>query len=273
MSAEPLPLEGLLGEGDAKACCASIYESPAVDWLLDGQLHPGGETLSRRAAELAGIERGQRVLDVASGRGDTARLLGRDLGAEVVGVELGASAVDRARVGAKQAGLADRVSFIQGDAETLPFDAPRFDAVVCECSLCLFPDKLTAIHEMARVLVPGGAVVIADVTADQHPLPAPLRTAAAQVACVADALPADGYRRLLETARLEVVAMEPHDDDLATMIDRVEARLRVARMLRASALAPYLEQLGPALELIRLAKHAVAAGHLGYSVMVARKAP
>ena len=64
---------------DPKGCCARLYESDAVRWLLDNQLHPGGERLTRRLAELAGVEPGVRVLDVACGSGATALLLAREL--------------------------------------------------------------------------------------------------------------------------------------------------------------------------------------------------
>lgn len=270
MSAEPIPFEDLLPEGDVRACCASIYEAEPVRWLLDGQLHPGGAALTRRTAELASIEPGQRVLDVASGRGDTARLLAAERGAEVVGVELAAATVKGARAEAERAGLADRVSFVQGDAESLPFDTARFDAVVCECSLCLFPDKPAAVREMARVLAPGGRIALSDVTAEADLLPEPLRTAAARVACVADALPAAGYAQLLEAAGLEVAAVEPHDEELVKMVERVEARLRLARMLGTSVLSAYRDQIGTALELARLAREAAAAGNLGYAIIVAK---
>jgi arsenite methyltransferase len=66
-----------------------------------GQLHPGGAALTRRTAALAGLERGERVLDAASGRGDSALLLAAELGVEVVGVESGATAVASAREGAR----------------------------------------------------------------------------------------------------------------------------------------------------------------------------
>ena len=88
-----------------------------------------------------------------------------------------------------------------------------------------------AIAEMARVVRPGGTLAIADVTADLDALPAALRTAAARVACVADARSADEYAALLRDAGCEPLAIEPHDAELRAMADRVEARLRVARML------------------------------------------
>ena len=256
-------------ETDPKGCCARLYESDAVRWLLDGQLHPGGERLTRRLAQLAGIERGQRVLDIACGSGATALLLARELECEVVGVDLGSRAIEQADDAAGAAGLEARVRFVLGDAEELSFPDAVFDVALSECSLCTFPDKRRAIAEMARVVRPGGTIAIADVTADLNALPAQLRSAAARVACVADARSADDYASLLCDAGCETVAIETHDDDLRAMVDRVEARLRIARML-----APPGEQrdrVVEALSLARLAIESITGGTLGYALITARR--
>ena len=55
-----------------------------------------------------------------------------------------------------------KVRFHLGDAERLPLPDNTFDALVCECAFCTFPDKATAAAEFARVLRPGGRVGIAD---------------------------------------------------------------------------------------------------------------
>jgi arsenite methyltransferase len=256
---------GVLPDDDLKACCAQLYESDAVRWLLDGELHPGGDRLTLRLAELAGVAPGQRVVDIACGSGATALLLARELGCEAVGVDLGARAIEQAR---HAAGAGERVSFLVGDAETLPLPDACFDVALSECSLCTFPDKPRAITEMARVVRAGGTIAIADVTADLDALPAALRTAAAQVACVADARSADEYVALLRDAGCEPLATEPHDAELRAMADRVEARLRVARMV-----APPGEQRERAREaaaLARMAIEAIARGTLGYALITAR---
>ena len=271
MSMQPVPFVELL-ESDFASCCAQLYQEPAVRWLLDGRLHPGGEELTLRAAELAGIGEGSRVLDVASGAGTTAALLAREPGAEVVGVELNESAVAEARAAAADAGLDGAVSFAQGDAGALSLADASVDAVLCECSLCLFEDKLAAVREMARVLRPGGSVVVADVTVNREILPAPLLSGAARVACVADALPLEGYELLLRDAGLRVGWVEQRCDAIAAMADRVEARLRAARIMRAPALEPVRSGLDDAVGLARLAKRAIADGALGYALLVAARA-
>jgi SAM-dependent methyltransferase len=255
-------------DGDPKACCAQLYESDAACWLLDGQLHPGGDRLTLRLAELAGVRPGTRVVDVACGNGASARLLARELGAETVGVDLGAQAIERAERTARADGLAGRARFVHGDAEALPLADGGFDVALSECSLCTFPDKPRALAEMGRVLRPGGTVAIADVTATLAALPPELRTAAARVACVADARSADGYVALLRAAGCEPLAVERRDAELTAMIDRVEARLRVARMLVPPG--EQSDRVREAVELARTARREVARGTLGYVLLVAR---
>jgi arsenite methyltransferase len=261
-------LSALELETDPKGCCARLYESDAVRWLLEGELHPGGARLTRRLAQLAGIDRGQRVLDVACGSGDTVLLLARELGCAAVGVDLGARALERARDEAARAGLDHRASFVLGDAEALPLPAAAFDVALSECSLCTFPDKRRAVTEMARVVRPGGTIAIADVTADHNALPDALRSGAARIACVADARGADEYAALLRDAGCEPLAIEAHDAELRAMADRVEARLRVARMLAAPG--DQRDRIREAAALARLAIDAIARGSLGYALITAR---
>jgi arsenite methyltransferase len=266
MSSDP-SVESLL---DAQlACdCASPYDSPAAQWLLGGEFHPGGDALTRRLADLAGVRPGWRVLDVASGRGRTARLLASELGAEVTGVELSPESIAAARREAETAGLGEQVRFVEGNADALPVTSGAFDAVVCECALCLFSGKAQAVAEMGRALRPGGAVAIADVTAELEDLPASLRGAAARVACIGEALPSDGYPALLRDAGLDLVATESHDGALAALAERVEARLRVARMLLTADGSADL--IGEAIELVGEAQRAIIRGSLGYRLFVAR---
>jgi arsenite methyltransferase len=272
LTAVSWPLPDELDAAELKSCCASLYESPAARWLLGGQLHPGGDALTLRCAELARIGAGDRVLDVASGAGDSALLLAERIGCEVVGVDLGSASVEAAGAAARERGLAARASFAVGDAEALPLEEASFDAVLCECSLCTFSDKPGAIAEMRRVLRPGGVVAFADVTAHPARLPSALRTAAGQIACVAAALPAEDYARLFAGAGFEVEVLERHDAELARMADRVEARLRAVRMLAPPELEPYRPYVEDGLELVRLAQQAIGAGDVGYALIVARAA-
>jgi arsenite methyltransferase len=267
MSGEP-SVKSLL-DAELASCCAFPYDSAAVRWLLGGELHPGGDALSRRLAHLAGVQPGWRVLDVASGRGPTAQLLATEFRVQVTGVELSPESIAAARRQAEAGRLADRVKFVEGDAEALPVASGAFDAVVCECALCLFSDKRRAVLEMRRALRRDGVVAIADVTAKLEQLPTPLRGAAARAACVGEALSSDGYSALLRDAGLELVAAESHDGALAELAERVEARLRVARMLLVTDGSADL--IGEAIELAGEARRAIDSGSLGYGLFVARR--
>lgn len=113
-------LEELLAEGGVKACCAALYESPAVRWFLGGELHPGGEEATRRSLELIELEPEERLLDVGSGAGSAALLAAREFGCVVAGLDYGADAVRGAQQAADAAGFCDRVGFVVGEAGALP---------------------------------------------------------------------------------------------------------------------------------------------------------
>ncbi|MEU3048067.1 methyltransferase domain-containing protein [Streptomyces sp. NPDC006984] len=256
-----------------KSCCATAYQSDAVAAILGDSYHPGGLTLTRHLARTLGLRPGMRVLDVASGPGTTALALATEFGCEVVGVDLGEQNVARAGHAAEKAALADLVTFHTGDAEQLPFEDGSFDAVVCECAFCTFPDKPTAARELARVLRPGGRVGITDITVAPGGLPPELTDLAGWVACLADARPLEQYADLLAAAGLRTALTERHDDALRRMVEQIDARLRVHRMTPTSKTGSLLTgaDIDRALALTGQAAQAVSAGTAGYALLIAEK--
>ena len=90
---------GTIQTGEAvelKSCCANLYESELARLLLGDSFHPGGLTLTGRLGELLQLKPGQRVLDVAAGKGTSAIFLAQRFGCEVVGVDYGAESVKEA---------------------------------------------------------------------------------------------------------------------------------------------------------------------------------
>ncbi|MEU8802940.1 methyltransferase domain-containing protein [Spirillospora sp. NPDC048819] len=253
---------------EIKSCCATAYQNDAVALLLGDSRHPGGRRLTRRLADALGLAPRERVLDVAAGTGGTALLLAREYGVEADGVDLGEASVAKAAATAAAAGAGGTVRFHAGDAERLPFDDATFDAVVCECAFCTFPDKPTAAAEIARVLRPGGRAGITDITVT-GPLDERLAGLAGWVACIADARSADDYTAVLDGAGLRVTRSERHDDALITMIDMIEARLRGFKIIRPSAFTGI--DLGTALQMTALARAAATRGDAGYVLMAAQK--
>lgn len=211
---------------------------------------------------------GDLVVDVASGPGTSALQVARETGCDVIGVDLATESVEAATLAAAKAGLAERVRFLRGDAESLPLADGTVDGAICECALCTFPDKPAAAREFARVLKPGARVAISDITASPSELPPELTSLQAWVACIADARPLDEIASLLEGGGLVVETTERHDDELGLMLDRVDARLRTARLLGVGLFGDGLEN-GRAL--VAAAQGALAEGLLGYAVVVARR--
>jgi len=256
-----------LAPDEVKSCCASTYSSPAARWLLGNAFHPGGAALTSRLAGALQVGARQLVVDVASGPGTSALQLARDTGCEVIGVDLSAESIAAATRAAATAGLSGRVRFVCGDAEALPLADASVDGALCECALCTFPDKAMAAREFARVLKPGARVAISDVTALPDQLPAQLTGLHAWVACIADARPLDEIASLLEDGGLVVETTECHDTELAAMLDRINARLKAARILGGGLFG---DRLTDAQRLVSAAQDAVDGGLLGYAVIVAR---
>src|SRR5260370_20220549 len=147
---------------DIKQCCARVYESDLAKILLGDSFHPGGAGLTKRLGKVLGLTAVSRVLDIASGNGTSAQLLAGHFGCEVIGVDYGEHSVEQANAAAAAKALDKRVRFQTGDAERLPFANSCFDAIICECAFCTFPDKSAAAKEFARVLRSGGSLWISD---------------------------------------------------------------------------------------------------------------
>lgn len=254
-----------------KQCCARLYESEGARWLLGDSFHPGGLPLTERLGTLLGLGAGGRVLDAASGRGTSALFLAERFGCEVVGIDYGRDSVQAATAEAAARGLSHRVSFRQADAESLPFEDDAFEAVVCECAFCTFPDKACAAREFARVLRPGGRVGLADLTRAAE-LPRELDGLLAWIACIADAQPVERYAELLRTAGFVILTLEPHGEALRDLVRQVRARLLAAEVMQGLGKLdlPGLD-FGAARTLARAAAEAVEQGRLGYALITGAK--
>lgn len=254
---------------EVKSCCANVYESDWARLLLGDSFHPGGLALTERLGELLGLDAGLRVLDVASGKGASAIFLASRFGCEVVGLDYGARNVAEATQAAAQAGVSALVTFRQGDAERLPFDDGEFDALICECAYCTFPDKAAAAREFHRVLRPRGKVGLSDLTRALE-LPPVLETLLAWVACLGDARPVEQYADYLESAGFGQLKLEPHDEALGQMVRDVRAKLLgVELMSKIGKMTLPVGDLGQAKQTARAAEAAMEQGRLGYALLIA----
>ena len=255
-----------------KACCAEVYASELARQLLGDSMHPGGLALTGRLGTLLGLNPESRVLDLAAGRGASALYLAWRFGCQVLGVDFSAANVAVAQRAAQEEGVANLVRFQQGDAEYLSeFTDASFDAVICECAFCTFPDKPAAMREIARVLRPGGRLGLSDLIR-RGPLPAELEGLLAWIACIGDAMPIEAYTAQCEAAGLSVQLVEENDEALAEVVGEIRARLVGARILVSVNQVDLPTIDWP--QVSGMARHTVQAvedGTLGYALIVAAK--
>jgi arsenite methyltransferase len=113
---------------------------------------------------IAPIPAGACVLDIGSGAGTDLLLAARHAGpsGRAIGIDMTAEMRERARAGARHAGLGN-VEVLEGDATGLPLADASVDVVISNGVLNLVPEKDRAFAEIARVLRPGGRLQIADI--------------------------------------------------------------------------------------------------------------
>jgi ubiquinone/menaquinone biosynthesis C-methylase UbiE len=110
-----------------------------------------------------GMEGVRRGLDVGCGPGQFTILLAeRSPRAEIWGIDLAPTMIDLARRHAAESAAADRLHFRVADVARLPFPDDHFDAVVSSGSIKHWPDQVSAVREIHRVLVPGGHAFIGE---------------------------------------------------------------------------------------------------------------
>jgi arsenite methyltransferase len=255
-----------------KRCCAAVYDSDLAKVLLGDSLHPGGTALTERLGRMLNLGPRMRVLDVAAGRGTSAMTLATRFGCEVIALDYSERNVEMAKRDASGRGLSRKVILYCGDAERLPFADGSFDAVVCECALCTFPDKQSATAEFARVLRAGGRIGLSDLTRHEM-LPSELDGLLSRIACIGDARPLTEYARLLTAADLRIVATEEHNTALIDFVNQIRTRLLASEImmgLTKSALPGF--DIAAVKDFTRHALSAIRTGKLGYAIITAAKA-
>lgn len=201
-------------------CCGASPNWAAAIGYQEGDLEgvPEGAAANTFACgnplAHAGLRKGDVVLDIGSGAGLDAILAARRVGpaGRVIGLDMTPEMIDRARENARQAGL-DNIEFRLGDAEDMPVENGSVDWVISNCVINLAPDKDRVFAEVARVLRPGGRVMVSDMVAENLPEFARTRSWAA---CIGGAIPEQEYLGAMERAGLvgiKVVDRVEYDHD------------------------------------------------------------
>ncbi len=206
-----------------RSCCGGAAEASASERLgyktSDLSFVPDGADLGLGCGapvEHLGLQPGETVLDLGSGPGLDAFLAAKAVGAtgRVIGVDMTPAMLERARRHAAKGGYAS-VEFREGRLEALPVADASIDAVTSNCVINLVPDKAAVFREIARVLKPGGRLVISDVVLDGPLPPAIEKDVYAYVGCISGAALRNDYFRLVESAGLREVTVLRDVDSLA----------------------------------------------------------
>jgi ubiquinone/menaquinone biosynthesis C-methylase UbiE len=140
---------------------AGWYDRSILNQLL---FRPGYEVLLEELVLWRGDDPTPfRVLDVGCGTGTLAGLIvGSSLPASAVGLDYAVEMCRAAATKAAAGGIAERARFTNGDSEHLPFADDSFDVVACANSFHHYPHQDAVIREFARVVRPGGRVMLVD---------------------------------------------------------------------------------------------------------------
>jgi len=119
---------------------------------------------------LGSLQAGERVLDIGCGAGMDSLVAAQMVGPEgsVTGIDMTPQMLAKARRAAEELG-AGNITYLECEAERMPFADGSFDVVISNGVIDLIPDKDAVFSEIHRVLVPGGRIQVADVTI-QHPV-------------------------------------------------------------------------------------------------------
>jgi SAM-dependent methyltransferase len=204
------------------AASASWVEKQA---RLDGFFAP----LSVAGLTRIGATRGDRVLDVGCGCGDTTLALARAVGPSgtALGVDISAQMLDRARARAAEEGLG-HVSYLLSDAGAYPFKKAGFDLVFSRLGVMFFGDAPAAFANLRRAVRPGGRMVFVCPRAPAECAFITVAVTAAKPLLPAGAMPIPGpedpwmfsladparVRRVLNAAGWSDVVLDPLDADM-----------------------------------------------------------
>ena len=169
---------------------------------------------------MAGLRPGEGVLDLGSGAGIDLLLAAKRVGptGRVIGVDMTDVMLAKAKANIAKSGLTN-VEVRQGIIEQLPVEDGSVDWVISNCVINLSPEKAKVFQEIARVLKPGGQMLVSDIVATELPT-AVLEQAGLYSSCIAGAIDEGAYLDGLRAAGLSEVRVR---DRLVYDADQLEA--------------------------------------------------
>jgi 2-polyprenyl-3-methyl-5-hydroxy-6-metoxy-1,4-benzoquinol methylase len=235
-----------------------------------GRYPTGSETvadasadMTRHLLECAGIDEGQRVLDIACGYGGTLRTLAK-MGCQVKGLDISQTCVDYAQQANAEAGLDDRIEVAVGDFHDIDSDDDSWDAVVCQEAIIHSDNRPRVFSEVVRVLRPGGIFALSDIVTGENADIPMVEAAFARLGAGAGAT-SNSYQQMAREAGLDIVHAEERLGDIRTHYDKLAAMLaRPIDGLDADAIEAISQS-------VSRWQAALAGGHISWACFVARK--
>ena len=164
-----------VAKDDKQGMVADVFHSVAAKYDLMNDLMSFGihRIWKRFTIDCSGVRRGQRVLDLAGGTGDLTAKFSRLVGetGEVVLADINDSMLKMGREKLRNLGIVGNVSYVQANAEALPFPDNYFDCITISFGLRNVTEKEKALRSMFRVLKPGGRLLVLEFS---KPVLAPL---------------------------------------------------------------------------------------------------
>lgn len=200
-------------------------------------LDEASRELARLVARSADFNSSDIVIDCGPGYGDQDLLWANEFGPKsITGVNVAAEQVEIANRRAEEAGLADRISYVNASATKLPFEDESCTKVVALESAFHYPSRVDFFSEAVRVLKPGGRLVTADIVPKRTVLNARFRRQVARHGwrgappkAIRKAADLAAYRELL----LEMGFAEAHTESIADDIFGPLGRFMRKRMFAA----------------------------------------
>ena len=155
---------------------------------------------------IAGLKKGETVLDLGSGGGMDAILAAQKVGpkGKVIGVDMTPEMISLAKKNVKDIGLKN-VEFRRGEIEKLPVEDDTVDVIISNCVINLSPDKDAVFREAHRVLKPGGRITVSDIVTEGKLPEEVLKDPDNWASCISGALETDEYLGKIRDAGFEDV--------------------------------------------------------------------
>jgi ubiquinone/menaquinone biosynthesis C-methylase UbiE len=161
---------------------------------------------------IAGLKKGQAVLDLGSGGGIDVFIAAQEVGAEgkVIGIDCTPEMIWRARESAKKIGVSN-VEFRLGEIECMPVEGNSIDVAISNCVINLSPDKDKVFREVFRVLKPGGKLCISDMVTTETVNADEMEKLRSWASCIGGAIPLKEYlEKIKNTGFINVKVESQH---------------------------------------------------------------